>query len=280
MVEESSGEGSEERKREEEDSKGVVVIRLCVSVLLAGLILAGCASKSVRYADRTVTADMLQDQVAENQLRVRSLTGTGTISVETSEMAQSGSFDLILRKPDSVLVKIEGPFGIDVGSALVTRTRFAFYYSFQNRLVEGPTNAANLSRVFQIPIDFDDVMNLFTGGFFLSEDRTSPSDFAIVDEEFVMTYSSYTGTRRYWIDSETLQIVKIQHLDGKGTLLLEQLFSKFRTMDGVTIPQYVRVTMVKERRRVSIAYSDLTINPGHVDFFFDVPRNASRGRLQ
>jgi len=256
------------------------VSKFLVCTLLAGFVLTGCMSKSVRYADRTITADMLQERVSENQTRVRTLRGTGTISVETSDMAQSGSFELTLRKPDSVLVKIEGPFGIDVGSALVTRNRFAFYYSFQNRLVEGPTNPANLSRVFQIPIDFDDVLNLFTGGFFLSEDRANPSDFSIEDEEFVMTYSSYTGTRRYWVDSQKMQIVKIQHLDGNGTLVLEQLFTKFQTMDGVTVPQYVRVTMVKERRRVSIAYSGIVINPPDLEFFFDVPRNASRARLQ
>jgi len=250
------------------------------AVVLAGFVLAGCASKSVRYADRTVTADMLQERVGENQDRVHALTGSGTISVETSEMAQSGSFELTLRKPDSLLVKIEGPFGIDVGLALVTRDRFSFYYSFQNRLVEGPTNPANLSKVFHIPIDFDDVLNLFTGGFFLSEDRVSPSTFSIENEEFVMTYNSYTGTRRYWVDPQTMQIVKIQHLDGSGRLVLEQLFSKFQTLNGVTIPHYVRVTMVRDRRRVSIAYSDVTVNPSDIDFSFDVPRNAARSRLQ
>lgn len=256
------------------------MIKFLVCILLAGLFLAGCASKSVRYADRTVTADMLQERVSENQQRVKALTGTGTISIETSEMAQSGSFELTLKKPDSVLVKIEGPFGIDVGSALVTRNRFAFYYSFQNRLVEGPTNSANLSRVFQIPIDFDEVLNLFTGGLFHSEDRANPSDFSVEDEEFVMTYNSYTGTRKYRVDSQTMQIVKIQHFDGSGRLVLEQLFSKFQTLDGVTVPQYVRVTMVKERRRVSIAYSNLFINPSRLEFLFDVPRNASRARLK
>lgn len=249
-------------------------------ILLGGVILAGCATKTARYADRTITADMLQERVNQNQQRVRALTGSGTISVETSEMAQSGSFELTLRKPDSLLLKIEGPFGIDVGSALVTRDRFSFYYSFQNRLVEGPTNPANLKKVFQIPIDFDDVLNLFTGGFFLSEDRVNPSIFSIEDEEFVMTYNSYTGTRRYWVDPQSMQIVKIQHLDGLGRLVLEQLFSKFQTLDGVTIPQYVRVTMVRERRRVSIAYSDFTVNPSEMEFLFDVPKNAARAHLQ
>jgi outer membrane lipoprotein-sorting protein len=223
---------------------------------------------------------MVREKVNENQQRVHALTGAGTISVETSEMSQSGSFELTLRKPDSLLIKIEGPFGIDVGSAMVTREYFAFYYSFQNRLLEGPTNPANLGKLFKIPVNFDDVMNLFTGGFFLSEDDANPSAFSIENEEFVLTYDRYTGTRRYWIDPQTMQIVKIHHLDTSGKLALEQLFSKFQTLDGVTIPRYVRVTMARERRRVSISYSDLNVNPANLVFVFDVPRNASRGHLQ
>lgn len=223
---------------------------------------------------------MIQTRVSGNRERVRALLGAGTISVETPEVAQSGSFDLTLKRPDSLLVRIEGPFGIDVGSAMVTREKFSFYYSFQNRLVEGPTTPENLSKLFQIPIDFDDVLNLFTGGFFLSEDRGNPSSFSVENEEFVLAYDNEAGTRRYWVDPETMQIVRINHLDAGGRLALEMLFSKFRTLDGVTIPQYVRVTAVKDRRRISIGYSDLTVNPAHLKFDFDVPTNASKARLQ
>jgi len=256
------------------------VNRALAVFLPAALVLAGCASEAIRYADRTVTADMIQERVSENHSRVSALRGSGTISVETPEIAQSGSFDLTLRKPDSLLVKIEGPFGIDVGSAMVTRERFSFYYSFQNRLLEGPTNPENLSKVFHIPIDFDDVLNLFTGGFFLPEDRGDPSTFSIENDEFVLTYDRYAGTRRYWVDPRTMQIIRIQHLDADGKLALEQIFSKFQMFDGVTVPQYVRVTMMRDRRRVSIAYSDLAVNPADLKFFFDVPKNASRARLQ
>ncbi len=254
--------------------------RVLAVLVPAALILAGCASESVRYADRTITAEMIQERVTGNHWRVTALSGSGTISVETPEIAQSGSFDLVLRKPDSLLVKIEGPFGIDVGSALVTREKFSFYYSFQNRLVEGPTNPENLSKLFHIPIDFDDVLNLFAGGFFLREDRGGPLSFSVEKEEFVLTYGGYTGTRRYWVDPQSMQIVRIHHLDSSGRIVLEQIFSKFRTVDGVTVPQYVRVTMVKNRRRVSIAYSDVAVNPAGLKFYFDVPASASRDSLQ
>lgn len=251
-----------------------------VVAVVTAFFLAGCGAAGVRTADRSVTPGMVQTRVEENHRRILSLSGDGTLAIETPEMAQSGSFELTLRKPDSLLVKIEGPFGIDVGSAMVTREAFFLYNSLQNQLLVGETNPANLSRILHLQIDFDDVLDLFSGGIFLPEDRTSPSSFSIEDEQYILTFNSPTGTRRYWIEPESMQIVKIQHLDASGRLSLEQLFSRFRTVNGVTVPQYVRLTMMAERRRVSISYSDITVNPGDLRFMFQVPATASRKLLQ
>ena len=248
--------------------------------LFVAVLLGGCSAPTVRYADKNVRSETLQESVKENHARVLALLGSGTISVETPQMAQSGSFELTLRKPDSVQVKIEGPFGIDVGSALITRERFFFYYSFRNRVIEGPTSPENLSRVFQMPLEFDDVLNLFTGGIFLSEDNGTPTSFEIENDEFVMTYERYTGSRKYWLDPKTMQITKVQFFDGTGKLALEELFGTFRTEGGVTIPNYVRVTMIRERRRISISYSDLAINPPALKFSFEIPGDASRQHVQ
>lgn len=255
-------------------------MRRLTGYLLGAVFFGGCSASTVHYADRSITSNIVQERVAENHLRLQALFGSGTISVETPEIAQSGSFELTLRKPDSVLVRIEGPFGIDVGSALLTRDEFFFYSSFQNRLITGPTNPENLGKILRVDLAFDDMLNLFLGGVFLSDDRGTPSSFSIEDEEFVLTYYHPRGTRRYRVDPQTLQIVKIHHLDAAGRVVLEQVFSKFRTVDGVTIPQYVRVTMHRERRRVSVAYADLLVNPSDLFFRFDVPANASRARLE
>lgn len=249
-------------------------------LLLAVLALVGCSAPALRHADRSVTTEMVQERVQENHARLRALLANGTISVETPDMAQSGAFELMLQKPDSILVRLEGPFGIDVGSALLTREKFSFYNSFNNRLVTGPTNPENLGKILRVDLEFDDVVNLFSGGVFFPADRSTPSSFSIENEEFVLTYHHDRGTRRYFVDPQTLQITTIHHLDGSGRLVLEQIFTKFRSVDGITLPQYVRVTMHRERRRVSIAYADMSVNPEKMLFRFDVPANASRARIQ
>ncbi|MGB2867912.1 MAG: DUF4292 domain-containing protein [Bacteroidota bacterium] len=243
------------------------------------LLLAGCASTgTTNLANRTVSAQEVQEIVRANQDRMHSLKGEGRISVENPSIAQSASFALVLRKPDSILLNIEGPFGLKVGAALLTRQEFLFYNSLQNQLVSGSTNAANLSRILRINIAFDDVFNLFTGGIFLPDDMRAPDETRVEDDQFVLLYRLTSGTRQYWIDPVSLMIRKIQSLDASGKLTLEQTFSDFQTVDGVTVPFRIRVLQPRERQRVALSYSDIAVNANPLQFPFSYPDNAQRVR--
>lgn len=256
--------------------RGTVLFFLLVLVLWSG-----CApSASVSTANKQVTAAQVQESVRMNHERVHSLKGTGRITVETPDVAQSGSFTLLFRKPDSLLVKLEGPFGIEVGSALLTRTEFLFYNSLQNKLISGPMNGKNLSRVLRVNMSFDELINLFTGGDFFSDDRSTPDSFTIEEEQLVLTYRHGDGSRHYWIDPVSLLILKVQHLDAEGKLFVEQRFSNYKEAEGTSVPYNVRVTQQKERRTVSISYSSVVVNTNAIQFTFNIPGSAERVHLQ
>lgn len=230
-------------------------------------------------ADRSLSPEEVERAVVTNHGRVSSLFGTGTLSVETPEIAQSASFELSLRKPDSILVRIEGPFGIDLGVALLTREEFFFYNSLQNRLITGPSTPENFGRFLRVGIGFEDVLNMFAGGTFLGHDGGRPDDFAIEDDQYVLTYRHSDGLRRYWVDPETFLIVRIEHVDARGNIAVEQTFSRFETHGDVTVPRLVRIALRREHRRLSIAFSDLFLNPSSLTFRFDVPADAERARV-
>jgi outer membrane lipoprotein-sorting protein len=245
------------------------------------VLLDGCATvPTANLAGKAITPEMVQRIVQVNHDRVQSLNGSGNITVETPEIAQSGSFELVLHKPDSILVKIEGPFGIHVGSVLLTRSGFVFYNSLQNQLITGSVNAANLNRIFRINLTFDQLLNLFTGGSFAAGDKNAPDSLVIEENQFVMSYGNSAGARRYWIDPATLLISKIQHTDSKGKLVLEERFEKFRDLGDAWLPRQIRLTQHQAHRVVAVAFSSLAINAGGVPLVLDVPTNAERVRWQ
>ena len=256
------------------------MLRLAPVLVVALLMIVhGCApSPAVKLSASSVSPRTVRQIVNANHERVQSLGGTGTISVETPDIAQSGSFELQLRKPDSVLVNVEGPFGINVGSVLLTRNNFLFYNSLENQLVSGPVNAANLRRIFKMELTFDELLTLFTGGSFFREDDGDPEAITTEDEQYVITYRSESGRRRYFVDPVSMLIARIQHLDGKGKLFLEERFEKFRMVGEVSLPRYIRLTQQTARRAVSVSFSKLAVNASRAPLMIEIPSNAERIR--
>jgi outer membrane lipoprotein-sorting protein len=253
----------------------------CALWSLVVVFLAGCASvPKPDLTGKTVNPETVRQIVRGNYEKVRTMNGSGTISVETPESAQSGSFELFLRKPDSVLVKIEGPFGISVGSALITREEFVFYNSLQNQLITGPVTSANLNRMFRVKLTFDELLTLFTGGSFLASDDGSPETVGVEENQYVLTYKGADGSRRYWLDPQSLLITRIQHLDPKGKLFFEERYEKFRMYGDASLPRFIRVTQHSSQRMIGVTFSSLDINTGSTPLVVDIPKNAERIRWQ
>lgn len=256
--------------------------RFLISFLIPMFVVAlvhGCAqSPAVKISGRTISPRAIKQAVRANHEAVRSMTGSGTISVETPEMAQSGSFDLQLHKPDSVLINVEGPFGINVGSVLLTRSSFTFYNSLENQLVSGTVTPGNLQRIFRMEVTFDDLLTLFSGGTFLREDDGEPESIAEEENQLVLIYRSEEGQRRYFVDPATLLITRVQRFGADGKPFLEARFERFRTAGDVLLPRLVRLTQQAVRRRVSVSFSSLQVNADALPLVLDVPANAERIR--
>ncbi len=254
--------------------------RVVLPLFVLATLAQSCATHVSTFRNTSISSDQVHAIVRANQSRMQTAKGEGTISVETPTMAQSGSFALTLRKPDSLLVNLRGPFGIKIGSALLTRKDFWFYNSLQNRVFTGETNPRNLSRVLRVNLSFDDLLNLFTGGVFQQTDFGTPDQTDVEDEQFTFLYKNKDGTHKYYIDPQTHLITKIQNLDDQGKLLFEQRFVNFQTIDSTLIPFNIRILQSKERRMVSVVYSDLEVNKQDLEFTFIYPHNAEQVRWQ
>jgi outer membrane lipoprotein-sorting protein len=241
------------------------------------LTLAGCRTTStLNLSNRSISSKDVQDAVRQHHARIQSMKGEGRISIESPDMTQSGSFTLKLQKPDSILIELRGPFGIKIGSVLVTRTEFLFYNSLENTLINGFSSAENLSRIFHVQISFDELLNLFSGGDFLEDDLHTPDAIHTENEQFVFIYSSSNSSRCYWINPTTMYIQKIQFLDHNGELTFEQVFGNFDNTDGFAIPHNINIKQPKTQQMLTLKYSDIAVNTEQLRFTFTIPHNAER----
>ncbi len=244
-----------------------------VVVVLVGW--SGCASTgTVAVGSTSVSFDAATDRADRAQDDLRSLTGDGTLSVETSSFSQSGDFTLALRKPDSIQITVEGPFGIRVAQALITRTTFQAYSALENKLYVGPTTAENLRKALRLELGFDDILALFTGGRVLDADRRSPDAAGSEGGDAFFVFRDGEVSRRYVVDAASLAIRKLQLLDRNGIMTFEQTFSDFTTIDGVNVPRVIRAIQHQRKQIVTMRYADLRPNAEGFRFEFSPPQNA------
>jgi outer membrane lipoprotein-sorting protein len=240
-------------------------------------MVSGCRTTSLlKLSEHPVSWSEVQEVTRSHHIRIHSMSGEGQISIETPEIAQTGSFILTLQKPDSVLIQLRGPFGIKVGSALVTKTEFLFYNSLENKLITGLSSAENLNRILHVQLSFDDLLCLFAGATFLESDLHAPDVTQIEDDQFVFEFTDGMSSRRYWVDPTSLDIQKVQFLDQGRKVALEQTFSKFEDTDGFAMPYAICIGQPRAHQRLTITYSEIHVNTEKLHFTFIVPPNAER----
>lgn len=231
------------------------------------LNLIGCAPTRQATRDRAATAEEVMRRVHERDRVIQTVRGNGSITIETLQASNSGSFDLHLRKPDSLRVELSGPFGIRVGTLMLAREQFLFYNWRENTVSIGQPDGRTLSSLFHLTLRFDEILQAFTGEFMGGIAGDSLISFTAEEDGYTLRYRYLDGTKEYRVDPDVFIVTSYRLLDASGRPTLIALASHVDTDTIVPMPRLLRVILPVERRSLTIAYDDLSLSdPVRCDF--------------
>lgn len=236
-------------------------------------MLDGCAHTATVIRDRSLGADEVIRRVRERDRKIRTVRGDGSITVESPEASGSGSFRADVRKPDSLKVELNGPFGVHVGTLLLSREQFMFYDWRENTATIGRPDGSTLQSIFRLKLRFDEILHAFTGEFLPAATEDTLETFIVEEGLYVLRYRSEEGVHEYRVDGDVFVVTSYRLLDSRGKPSLIALASRFDEVADITIPKLLRVIFPNERRSLTIAYGDLRLN-GEVQCSFVLPRQA------
>ena len=227
-------------------------------LLLASLFGCAPAAKSIR--ENPVSVSEVLRRVHERNEKVKTLRGNGTITIEAPEGSNSGFFSASLKKPDSLLVEFKGPFGIHVGTLLLSRDRFIFFNRMENRAIIGKPDGRTLQSMFRLKMEFDEILNAFTGEFAAASAGDSLARFSIEDDRYVVRYSNGAGAKEYRVDGDAFIVTGYNVADSTGHPTLTATASRIDDSPPVAVPKFLRVIFPGERRSITIAYAGVEVN--------------------
>ncbi len=243
------------------------------TLIIAGaLCLAGCGSTARAKKELTLSPERVTELTRRRSEAIRTVKGEGVITIESPEQSGSSSFVLNLRKPDSVLVNLSGPFGIRFGTLLFSRDRFIFHNYQDNYAFVGKSDGTTLHSMFNLQMSFDEVMRAFTGEF-LPPGAGAPDSFSTDGESYVLTYRSGKSRTEYRVDGQDYFIRSYRVIDEDGRPTLTAIATEPEETEGAVTPRLLRVVFPVERKSISVAYSDLEVNQP-VSCHFSIPKSA------
>lgn len=242
------------------------------------LILSSCSPRrsEVGLRPSETPPSTLIGLVEAADARLETMTGRGTISFESPDMSGTASFDLALRKPDSLLAAFEGPFGIDVGTLFLSRQLFIMYNSMENRVTTGVPTARAIRSVVPFDLTYEQILDAFTGSFPIVERGSTPLSYTVDNDQLRLVYACGEDSCSYWIDPADLLVRRYLRQNSRGEILMEATSSGLIEGEGARIPRRVVVSFPPEKRRVTIHFSRANLNTPAVSFEFTIPPNARR----
>ena len=224
--------------------------------------------------EENLSADQVLARVRERSAFVKTLRGDGSITMEGRQSSQSGSFDVDLLKPDSVLVDLHGPFGIHVGTFSLTRDKFVFYNRMDNSATFGKPDGKTLESMLHVSMGFDELIDAFTGDFPVTN-AESPDSFSMQDGQYLLQFHEGRTRKEYRIDAGSFIINSYRMLDDEGKVTMVATATKPKSVGEIEMPRLLRVVFPAERRSITIAYDNIELN-GKVDCSFVLPDNVDK----
>jgi hypothetical protein len=250
-----------------------------LAVVLLGTLLTGCSPRVAELVldARQVPPATVVQHVTANADRITALKGSGTVSFEGPGIGGSAFFSLTLKKPDSLLIKFEGPFGLDVGFLFLCRSHYVMFNRMENVVYTGDPADGGIRSAIPFELSVDDVLDAFTGAFRFPAGAT-PSRYLVDEERFLLSYIMPRDTQSFWVDPVTALVTKYTRMGERLSLFAET--SRPKELDGMTMPREITLSFPSEGKQLAVYYDDLTLNPSTLSFQYAVPRTAQTRSLK
>lgn len=246
-----------------------------ILLLLSAVIFYSCtASSTSNNSNPGITFQEIKAKVNNNSMKLTSLDAEGEISIDSPNLSNTGSITASINKPDSIFIKLEGPFGIDLANLLITRNDFVYYNVQDNRVIKGPSNQKNLGLIMRVKLEFDDILNSFSGRFSFNDENYNDINVTSEEDNYIVTLSLGNEIRKYWVDKDNFYVTRLKTMDSNGGTIIEIIYEDFYEKDDIYFPKKISINRPKEKQNIWLTYYKEKFNNNKLTYKIKIPKSA------
>ena len=250
---------------------------LFLSIIVLIFVFNACAPSKPTADIGLMSPDRLIKKLEANRRKIKTFDGTGSLMIVSSSINAKSSFEVLIKKPDSMKVSFYGPFGIDLAQVLITPNYFQFYDIINNTLYQGRMRKDVMKQLLKIDLPFDNIIDAFAGSVNLtSKLRSEPDEYEAVDDLFRLTYKDSVNSTNeiYLVRNDNLAITENTIQNNIGRVILEGKYSLFKDFDDVPIPYEINLEDSQNKQRMKVEYKNINVNQPVEGFKIDLPNDV------
>jgi len=252
---------------------------LKIIFLIPLAVLISCSGSGNYNGLEKIPVRDIKQRVNRNSNLIETLEASGNIFFDSPEQSGTGWIEIRIKKPDTVYVKIEGPFGISIANALITRSDFLYYNAQENKAIMGPSTDINIGAILRIKVSFDELISGFTAGFSFPD---SPDDSIGATSEnnlYLIQLKDSKGKQKYLVEPIAFTIQKYNYIDNNNSSIVEVNYSNYHEESAagknVNFPAAIKIKNPLNRQTVYVDYKNTEINKKNLTFTIKIPKSAS-----
>jgi len=258
-----------------------MILKKCIILFLFGfLLLIGCSTeKEITTTEKVIPATRLLKKLEGNRRKIKTFEGSGSIYVKSDEFSGKTSFQILIKKPDSIKISIYGPFGIDIAHGIFSKNNFLFYDVLKNRAFIGENSKDVLKKLFKIDLSFEELIDAFAGAVNLTEKlRQEPTDYEVLEDIYNLIYIDKKNNSKniYRITKDDLEITDYLITDLSNSELLSAEYSNFKNFEEVPIPFSLLIRNKSKNQSVNINYKNINVNRELKSLSIKLPSNVKK----
>jgi outer membrane lipoprotein-sorting protein len=230
-----------------------------LTLLISILFLAGCAGylASKRPLRKMEPAELIQ-QLQAHQANLNTYQGFALFTAATEAGGFWGALEIRAVNPDSVWIKAEGPFGIDVGLIRLAGRDVLMYSPFGKTAFYGNLDSLELKRLLPVELE-NNQMALGLQGLLIPNPVKTDSNFtlSVDDRDYVLRLS---GRETVWVDPQGPVITRWERRDESGEVSWEWEGKSYQKKGKVRLPQLVKIKRSDPKQEITLRYSHVRTN--------------------
>jgi hypothetical protein len=199
-----------------------------------------------------INPDILVNQIQKHASQLRTFQGRARVTVVSSEGSFGGLMRVAAKPPDSLWLKLEGPLGIDIGTARFSGKDVLFYNPWDNVAYEGSVQKMRRAQILPLIMNhsglvlgllvpmLDSLQNLSTDG-----------------KRYVLGFGN---GELIWAEPKGPVVTKWERRDFNGEIQWMWEGERFQSKKGIRLPRIIRVTGYNPKQRITLFYENIKAN--------------------